>query len=172
MPALVSSILAYQFGRRRANEDRAQRAKELATALLIELRWSENVLRDMYLEERPLNFEWYLPFPWFDKLFPELRVFSPETVRAAYEFYGLVLEIQARLQMMKGIPEVSPQDQLLVRAKAGFAVERLAHLFDALTKEGGLLPPVQGMRQVSAGRLPPLPPVIFPEALSGEDVGG
>ncbi len=32
----------------------------------------------MYGEEQPMRFLWYVPLPLFDRLFPELRVLSPD----------------------------------------------------------------------------------------------
>lgn len=168
---MLSGVRAYRFGRRRAEEDRAQRAKEIATALLIELRYTEGWLRNIYSEEQPLHFKWYTPLPWFEKLFPEVRCLSPLTMRAAYEFYGLVLEVRARIDMFEGVQQLAVGDHYALRVKAGFAVERLHHLVERLAADGGVLPPALGVKQVSHGQLPPLPPVLFPEALGGEEVG-
>jgi hypothetical protein len=163
VPAILSAILAYQVGRRHAKEDRRQRARELATALLVELRYVEKSFRDMYHQESPLSFYWYVPLPWFDKLFPDARYFSAETTQAAYEFYGLVLELQARRDAAAKMTEVRPEDHYAYRVKAAFTVERLACLVDALTREGGTLPPLVGVKQVTQGQLPELPPIIFPD---------
>lgn len=163
IPAVLSAMFAYQVGRRRAKEDRRQRARELATALLIELRYVERSFRDMYHEQEPLSFYWYVSLPWFDKLFPDARYFSAETTRAAYEFYGLVLELQARRDAAAKMTEVRPEDHYAFRVKAAFTIERLAHLVDALKHEGGILPPLLGVKQAARGQLPELPPIVFPD---------
>jgi hypothetical protein len=166
----VAAVFAYLAGRRRATEDRKHRAKEIASALLMELRFSEGMLREMYAEEQPMRFLWYVPLPLFDRLFPELRVLSPDAMRLAYTFYGIILEIRARFQFAQG-HEARPADHHFVRVKAGFALERMRPLVAALKKEGGVLPPLEPLLAVRDMRLPPLPPPLFPEMLNEIDVG-
>jgi hypothetical protein len=135
----------------------------LATALLIELRHVESVLRDMYSQERPLDYHWFIPLPWFEKLFPDVRGFSPATTQAAYQFFGLVLEIQSRIGEMRKYKQITDNDQWIIRTKAGSAVQRLAHLVTALQEEGGSLPAITDMQHFDKGELPELPPTVFPE---------
>ena len=159
---LVASLLAYWLGRQRGLDEKRDRSADLATALLIELSHSESVLRDMYSQEHPLDFVWIIPLPWFERLFPDTRSFAPATTQAAYQFYGLVLEIESRIEQMRKFKEITEKDQWMIRAKAGSAVQRMAQLAAALKKEGGELPPILDMQHFEEGELPKLPPPVFP----------
>jgi hypothetical protein len=120
----------------------------------------------MYSQQHPLDYYWYIPLPWFEKLFPDTRSFTPATTYAAYEFFGLVLELQSRIEMTKKHEhkeEITDDDQWMIRNRAGSAVQRLACLVAALRKEGGSLPPVVDLQSFVKGELPKLPPAIFPE---------
>jgi hypothetical protein len=158
----VSALLGYRFGRQHSFEEKRERRADLATALLIELSHIESTLRDMYSQERPLDYRWYLPLPWFEKLFPDTRTFTPATTQAAYQFFGLVLEIESRMAGAREYKEITATDQWTIRAKAGSAVQRLALLAIALRKEGGSLPPIDNMQHFEKGQLPELPPPSFP----------
>lgn len=158
----IAALLGYWFGRQRWLDEKRDRARDLATALLIELRHVEDILREMNRELRPLDFEWYVALPWFEKLFPDTRFFSPATTQAAYQFLGLVQEIEARRADALRLKQVSDSDHWAIRVKAGAAVQRLAELVAALKMEGGAVPPVTNVQHFSQGQLPVLPPRIFP----------
>jgi len=160
---LVGSLLGYWLGRQRWLDEKRDRAADIATALLIELRHVESILRDMYSQQRPLDYYWFVPLPWFEKLFPDTRSFTPATTQAAYQFFGLVLEIQSRIGEMRKYKDITDTDHWIIRAKAGSAVQRLAHLVEALQREGGSLPPIVDMQHFAKGELPKLPPPVFPE---------
>ncbi len=162
-PSVLAAILAYQVGQRRAHQDRRHRATELATALLVELRYVESTLRRMYREEKPLSYYWYVPLPWFEKLFPEARYFRPRTTHAAYDFYGLILELNARREVASKLTAVSSDDHHAYRVKVAATLERLGLLAEALKKEGGKLAPLTNYKVISGSELPPLPPLVFPE---------
>jgi hypothetical protein len=120
----------------------------------------------MYSQTRPLDYYWYVPLPWFEKLFPDTRSFTPETTYAAYQFFGLVLELQNRIELTKRHKPreaITDDDQWVIRNRAGSAVQRLAHLVAALRREGGSLPPLVDVQSFVKGELPKLPPPIFPD---------
>jgi len=170
--AAAGALLGYFIGNRHEGEDRKRRARQIATGLLIELRCVEPTIREMYLEEEPVAFDWYLPLPLFDQLLADFRVFKPDTLRLALSFHGLILEIKSRLELAARNERSDADDNHFVRAKAAFALERMRPLVVALKGEGGVLPPLEPLLSVRNGELPPLPAVQFPEALREVDVGG
>lgn len=173
LTTVIAAGLAYWVGKRQTVDNDQRRARQLATTLLIELRNSESIIREMYLEEKPATYEWEIPLPLFGLVLPECRVFSAETFNDAHSFYGQILEIKSRIahaQAVEGGPD--EEDHHFVRAKAGFALERMRRLAVALKREGGEMPPLEQVLTVSGGGLPALPPVLFPETLQEMDVGG
>jgi hypothetical protein len=158
----LAALLGYWLGRQRWLDEKRDRRRDLATGLLIELRQTEGILREMYDEKRPLDYRWIVFLPWFEKLFPDTHVFSPETTQAAYQFYGLVLEIESRTQQAREFKEIKESDHWVIRVKAGAAVQRMAHLVRALETEGGVLPPMRDVQLFEPGELPRLPERIFP----------
>jgi hypothetical protein len=169
---LLSAFLSYRLGRRSVLEDRKQRAKDLATAFLIELRYIEGPLREMYSESQPLNYFWYLPLPWFQKLFDEARYFRPTTTHAAYDFYGLILELNARRETAARLKTIEAAFQHSYRVKVAFTLGRLAILVKELEKEGGVRTPLLGLEKSKPGELPDPPPRIFPELDDAKETKG
>lgn len=173
LTTVIAAGLAYLIGKRQTVDNDNRRARQLATTLLVELRNSESILREMYLEEKPATYEWEIPLPLFGLVLPECRVFSAETFHHAHSFYGQILEIKSRIALAQAVQEgPDDEDHHFVRAKAGFALERMRRLATALKREGGLTPPLEDIQSVRADGLPPLPPVLFAEVMLAVDVSG
>src|SRR5687768_9032935 len=115
MATVLGSWIGYRLGRATVLEQEERAAKNVARALLLELRTLEGTLRAIAAEPEPLDYKWYIPSPLLDLVLNDVRN-QPESVALhAYHLHGLVQEVRSRLELFSSLPDKTAQDHIGVQ---------------------------------------------------------
>jgi hypothetical protein len=150
-------------GRERIARRRARVTQ--ASAMLLELRRLDSVLRRMVALDNPASFP-SLDHPIIEAALRDLTLFAPDTAARVAQFHGALRGIQHEIGDYRDNPlrwagRLSELNQL-IKNRAAAACRSVPELMKALEKEGGTPPPHLGeppaaAAQRDADRLPPPP---------------
>jgi len=170
--AIVGALAVYVFDLRKAAREREQAAGDsakerrrervtVASALLVDLRALEPILLQLYHHEKAGLWRGERPVLFLDALQAEVRGFTPETVQLVGELIRRVNDLFGFIKSVSGETRVSVHYP--VRAKAGFALQLIPEVKNALPSEGGILPQPRPIDIVYPPDLPEIPPRSFPD---------
>jgi hypothetical protein len=123
--------------------ERGGRRAVLATALLVELRWLNGILRQVAVGGTPHG----EPFdhPVLEAALRELGLFDRDAAVALAHFRSLLLDVRndvrAAYRVREQAPLLFPMINASVKAKATFASNAVKDLKEALLASGGEMPP-------------------------------
>jgi hypothetical protein len=154
-----------QSRREREREaDERGRRNIIATALLVELRWTERALRNLVQQEHAGNAIGRLSLPVYDRFELELPLFSWTTVRRLVEFKTLVSTLNYTLDQResKEVAQMLARFHHWVRVQAAFAARAIPQLRADLEAAEGFEPD-EPPEIVVYPRIPDLPPRAWPQ---------
>jgi hypothetical protein len=150
-------------GRERIARRRARVTQ--ASAMLLELRRLDGVLRRMVALDNPASFP-SLDHPIIEAALRDLTLFAPDTAARIAQFHGALRGIQHEIGDYRDNPlrwagRLSELNQL-IKSRAAAACRAVPELIKVLEKEGGTPPPHLGEPAAAAAqrdgeRLPPPP---------------
>ena len=172
--AVASAILLYWVWTRQRRTELTEQRTRLATALLVELRSTDYVLRKIYENERAALSGGEIPLAILDRLDRELLCFEPQTVYELLTFRGFCRDVQLlRTSAQRLAPDkVGPFRHHRVRVKAAAAIGLLPTIKAALVSEGGLVMPRKAIAIIPLSELPRIPESPFHHDDSDEDAQG
>ena len=157
--SISGAFLVYLVWLRKRAIERAEVRQNLATALLVELKSMDWVLRSIYGDTSAALSRGELPMPLLERLDNELLGFEPQTVFELLTFRGFcesVRILRTRAQHMA--PElVDDARHRRVRNTAGFAIQLLPDLKKKLEAEGGLTMPRKTVKVLAPFELAVIP---------------
>jgi hypothetical protein len=164
------ALLAVWFGARlagaRERRERRRARQTLATAMLLELRRIDAVLRRMVALDNPASFP-SLDHPIMEAALRDLTLFATQTAARIAQFHGALRGIQHEISDYRDNPlrwagRLGELNQL-IKGRAAATCRAVPELSKALGMEGGAPPsPVSSDGGQSGGGIPPeLPPRPF-----------
>ncbi len=140
-----------------------RKRRQLSTALLAELRWTENTLRQIY-ERGAIAYEG-LSHSSLDAVFRSLDLFDTQVAEHLIDFRALLDDTRAAsewyAQNHSRLVGTREQRIFEIKAKAGFALRALPALVSGLSDAGGQMPKPIDTTPLPAGQLPNLPESPF-----------
>jgi hypothetical protein len=132
------------FQRRRDDEERARSKKALASGVLVELKWIEDMLEQCYLYGPQSAYD-PLAHPLLEAAMSQATLFSPKSVAAMAQFHGLMRDVRAGMAEYREHPErytiehSAKRTQFFdfMKGKSAFAINALPELVSALIEDGG-----------------------------------
>jgi hypothetical protein len=162
----------YAFGLRKAASTRAElerdrRATEarerasVASALLLEMRTIEYVLRRFRRRLEPAKWRGALPIRVFPSLLNRITYLPPETLYRVTDFFWLSQDVDFLIRdAQRGDADLEHLNWL-IRLKSAGALASIPAAKEALEREGGVLPDSKTIVIHRYPDLPPLPPPVF-----------
>ena len=161
---ILGAALGYLGARYLETLARKRARKTLATAVLAELRWLENILYQI-CEHGPTSFIDPLEHPMIEAALPHLLLFQPNTAEKLSHFHNLLRDVRGLMnryrQNAKSVNTRTAEFVHFTRVKAYYAITAIAGLAEALRSEGGCMPPRIKEQQIEGRVLPDLPPRTF-----------
>jgi hypothetical protein len=172
--AIVGALAVYVVDIRKTGAERREREREIererrhlrstvATALMLDLRGLETVLRQFVFEDNPAHWLGQKPSLYFDSLRGDVRLFSSHSVPKVDEFYRRVDNLFTTLEKAASTQKNNPHFDHYIKTTAGFALQSLADAKNALVEEGGQVPPPRVLEVMYYPDLPTIPPLSFPD---------
>ena len=170
--AIVAAWLGARIAGARARANRRRARRTLATAMLLELRRIDAVLRRVVALDNAAALP-TLDHPIMEAALRDLTVFRTDTAACVAQFHSALRGIQHEIGDYRDNPlrwagRLGELNQL-IRSRAAAACRAVPELMRALEREGGALPPhlSEPAPSVAAGS-PDLPPPPF-GATDGDD---
>lgn len=168
--ALLSVWLGARLVGARERRDRARARRALASAMLLELRRLDAVLRRVVALDTPTSFP-SLDHPIMEGALRDLTLFDAETAARVAQFHGALRGIQHEIADYRDNPlrwagRLAELNQL-IKSRAAAACRAVPELLKALEHSGGARPPHLG-EPASTGERAELPPPPF-GASDGDD---
>jgi hypothetical protein len=168
--ALLSVWLGARLGGARERRDRTRARRALASAMLLELRRVDAVLRRVVALDTPAAFP-SLDHPIMEAALRDLTLFDGDTAARIAQFHGALRGIQHEIADYRDNPlrwagRLGELNQL-IKARAAAACRAVPDLLKALERAGGSRPPHLGEPAASTERAE-LPPPPF-GATDGDD---
>jgi hypothetical protein len=163
--ALLSAGLGFAAGRAGTWRDRRKRRIEVATALLIEFRWLERLLRKLARHKQAASSTVRPLTDVQDRFQADLVLFKPQTLRMLLELRGLLRDIEVSRETLERSQEpIDDHAHHYFRVRASFAAQLIPMLKGMLEREGGAAPQDSPVVVLRYPQLPDLPPPAFPDA--------
>jgi hypothetical protein len=163
---LLSAALGFAAGRVGTWRDRRKRRLEVATALLIELRWLERILRKLARHKQAASSTVRPLTDVQDRFQADLVLFKPQTLRTLLELRGLIRDIEVSRDTLQGsLDTLDDKAHHFFRVKASFAAQLIPKLKGMLEREGATVPSDSPVVVLRYPQLPELPPPAFAEAM-------
>ncbi len=161
--ALCSAWVGARLARGGERRERRRARESLATAMLLELRRVDAVLRRVVALDNPASFP-SLEHPIIEAALRDLTLFEPDTAARIAQFHGALRGIQHEIADYRDNPlrwagRLGELNQL-IKARAAAACRAVPDLLAALEKAGGAPPPHLG-EPAAAGERSTLPPSPF-----------
>lgn len=162
--ALLSAWLGARIARAGERRERTRSRRALASAMLLELRRIDAVLRRVVALDTPSSFP-SLDHPIIEGALRDLTLFNAETAARIAQFHGALRGIQHEIADYRDNPlrwagRLGELNQL-IRSRAAAACRAVPQLLKALERSGGSRPPHLGEPAPAAGgeraELPPPP---------------
>ena len=162
--ALLGAWLGAVIAGASARSARRRARRTLATAMLIELRRMDSVLRRVVGLDNPASFP-SLDHAIMESALHDLTLFRTETAARIAQFHGALRGIQHEIGDYRDDPlrwagRLGELNQL-IKARAAAACRAVPDLMKALEREGGAPPPHLGEPSAAATASPDLPPPPF-----------
>lgn len=170
--ALLSAWLGARIARAGERRERTRSRRALASAMLLELRRVDAVLRRVVALDTPSSFP-SLDHPIIEGALRDLTLFNAETAARIAQFHGALRGIQHEIADYRDNPlrwagRLGELNQL-IRSRAAAACRAVPQLLKALERSGGSRPPHLGEpTPAAAGERAELPPPPF-GATDGDD---
>ena len=154
-----------QHAQTRDAEERRRARQSLASGVLAELRWLEEVLEQVYVEG-PFVIQDVLEHPLLQQAITQSTLFHPTTVEKLSHFHSLLRDVRNGMNEYRANPTGIPRERkglfkYSMQAKAGFVIQALPDVVAALVGEGGVLEKRVLEQPLENGALPSLPPSPF-----------
>lgn len=162
--ALLGTLLGTALAGSGARAARRRGRRTMASAMLIELRRVDAVLRRLVALDNPASFP-SLDHPIMEAALRDLTAFKTDTAARIAQFHGALRGIQQEIADYRDNPlrwagRLSELHQL-VKVRAAAACRAVPELMKALEKEGGTPPPQLAESSSAAASSPALPPPPF-----------
>jgi hypothetical protein len=160
--AVVTALGMYAVGEKQRRDERQDRVHLAATALLIEMRSIDWMVRSMY-EDRDAAFSrGRLPVRALESTRRDVLLMPPRVQHAIFLVYGLCEDVEMLRDRYRAEArsDVVWENHLRVRGKAAHAAEAIARCVPLLIELGGVAPdgePATFLREESLPALPPEP---------------
>ncbi len=155
-----------QHARVRDEQERQRARRSLASGLLAELEWLENMLEQVY-HDGPFIMYDIFEHPLLLQAISQSTLFNPVTVAKLSKFHALLRDVQNGVNYCRNMDPTqrrraeAPLMNETMRVKAGFAIQGLPEICEALTSEGGELQKRVISPAVEVGKLPEIPQSPF-----------
>ena len=160
--ALFSATLGFAAGRLGTWRDRQKRRIAVATALLIELRWLERILRRLACHNQAASSTVRPLTDVQDQFQADFILFKPRTLRTLLHLRGMIRDMELSQETLQRIPEaIDDSAHHYFRVRAIFAAQLIPTLKGMLEREGATAPEDWPVIAVYP-QLPDLPPPAFP----------
>ena len=162
--ALLSAWLGARIARAGERRERTRARRALASAMLLELRRVDAVLRRVVALDTPTSFP-SLDHPIMEGALRDLTLFNAETAARIAQFHGALRGIQHEIADYRDNPlrwagRLGELNQL-IKSRAAAACRAVPELLKALERSGGARPPHLGEPPATGGgeraELPPPP---------------
>jgi hypothetical protein len=169
LASILGAFLVYFVWLRQRAIERAERRQNLATALLIELKSMDWVLRSIYRDEKAALSLGELPMPLLARLDDGVLGFEPQTVFELLSFRGYCEGVRILRARAQGMAKELVDDarHRHVQSTAGLALQLLPEIKLRLEAEGGVVMPRKSVRSLAPFKLPEIP--VSPFHLDDED---
>lgn len=169
--ALLSAWLGARLARAGERRERGRARRALASAMLLELRRLDAVLRRVVALDTPSSFP-SLDHPIMEGALRDLTLFNAETAARIAQFHGALRGIQHEIADYRDNPlrwagRLGELNQL-IKSRAAAACRAVPELLKALERSGGARPPHLGEPPAAGGERAALPPPPF-GANDGDD---
>lgn len=169
--ALLSAWLGARLARAGERRERRRARRALASAMLLELRRIDAVLRRVIALDTPSSFP-SLDHPIIEGALRDLTLFNAETAARIAQFHGALRGIQHEIADYRDNPlrwagRLGELNQL-IKSRAAAACRAVPELLKALERSGATRPPHLGEPPAAAGERAELPPPPF-GASDGDD---
>ncbi|MBX3027334.1 hypothetical protein KF840_20745 [bacterium] len=169
--ALLSAWLGARLARAGERRERQRARRALASAMLLELRRIDAVLRRVVALDTPTSFP-SLDHPIIEGALRDLTLFNAETAARIAQFHGALRGIQHEVADYRDNPlrwagRLGELNQI-IRSRAAAACRAVPELLKSLERSGGARPPHLGEPAPAGGQRAELPPPPF-GATDGDD---